>query len=154
MWGRRLVLGVLVLLVLAGGLSLFGENTATGRGSGGGYDLTVQYARVARAGLDAPFRITVHNPAGFGKAIDLTVTGDYFTMFESQGFSPDPSSSTRDGKVVHLTFDPPPSGTTFVVDYDAYIQPDSQSGRSATVSVVDASSHPLASVAVDTFLLP
>ena len=59
----------------------------------------------------------------------------------------------RDATTLYLTFDAP-DGDVFTVDYDAYIQPSSQVGRDATVSVVDSELRPLVSVAIDTRLLP
>lgn len=91
---------------------------------------------VARAGLGTTWQVAVRHTGGFDGPITLAVTGDYFDVFETQGFHPDASKSRRDGSRIYLTFDPPP-GDTFVVDFDAYIQPSSQRGRTASVSVVD-----------------
>jgi hypothetical protein len=68
--------------------------------------------------------------------VTLALTGTYLDIYETQGYNPSPSSSTRDGDTLYLTFDAPRSGNTFRVSYDAYIQPAAQQGRSATVSVV------------------
>lgn len=152
-WGRRALLGALLVGVIAGLGGLLGVRVATVDDTGDGYSLRVEHASVARAGLDVPWEVTVQNPAGFEKTITLAVTGDYFDMYETQGFTPEPSSSIRDGDTVYLTFDAP-DGDTFVVDYDAYIQPSSQRGESATIAVVDPDLRPVASVDIDTFLLP
>jgi hypothetical protein len=80
------------------------------------------------------------------------VTGDYFDIYETQGFTPEPSEATRDGDTLYLTFAAPP-GDTFVLDYDAYIQPASQIGQDGTISVVEGSER-LASVDFHTRLLP
>jgi hypothetical protein len=152
-WGRRAVLGVLALIVFAGLIGVLGVRTTTGHASGGGFSLSVDHASVARAGLDVPWQVTVTNADGFEKTVTLAVTGDYFDMYETQGFTPEPSASVRDGETLYLTFDAP-KGDTFTVDYDAYIQPSSQRGESGTVSVVDSDLRPLASVDIDTFLLP
>ena len=53
---------------------------------------------------------------------------------------------------LYLTFTAP-DAETFVVDYDAYIQPSAQRGSSARVSVVDGTT-PLVSVDLHTRLLP
>ena len=59
----------------------------------------------------------------------------------------------RDGTTLYLTFDAP-DGDVMTVGYDAYIQPSSQVGRDATVSVVDADLATLVSVDIATHLLP
>ncbi len=153
LWGRRAFLCVLLVVVLAGAAGLLGVRTTTSSASAGGYTLDVTYASTARAGLDVPWQVRIDNPDGFGKEVTVAVTGDYFDIYETQGFTPEPSTSVRDADTLYLTFDAP-DGTTFKVDYDAYIQPSSQVGRDATVSVVDADLRPLVSVAIDTHLLP
>jgi hypothetical protein len=107
---------------------------------------------VARAGLDTPYQVTVTHPGGFGKQLTLAITGSYFNVFETQGFHPDPADETRDGTTLYLTFAAPP-GDTFVVDFDTYVQPASQQGRSATLTVIDGGA---AQVSVDyqTRLMP
>lgn len=151
--GRRVILALMLLGLLAGLVGFLGVHASSASTSTNGYRLTVQYARVARAGLDVPFQVEVVHPGGFPTQITLAITASYFSMFESQGFWPQPSSTLRDGDLVYLTFDPP-KGDTFVFDYDAYIQPSSQIGRSATVTVMGGALQPLASVHVDTTLLP
>jgi hypothetical protein len=152
-WGRRGVLGLLLVIVVAGTSGLFGVRTSARVDVSGEYTLSVEHASIARAGLDVPWQVTVRREGGFGKTITLAVTGDYFDIYETQGFTPEPSASVRDGDTLYLTFDAP-QGDTFIVDYDAYIQPASQRGQSATVSVVDADLLPVAAVNIDTFLLP
>jgi hypothetical protein len=136
LWARRVVLSVLALVVVADLLGLLGVHTSTATASRGGYYMSLRYPGVARAGLDIEWQVTVNHPGGFGKELTLGVTGDYFDIFETQGFHPEPSAETRDGHTLYLTFDAPP-GDTFVVYYDAYIQPASQQGKSARVAVID-----------------
>jgi hypothetical protein len=152
LWLRRGMLGAMVLVVAADLLSLLGVRTDSVSATGNGYDLTVHYPALARAGLDTPWQVTVTHPGGFGKELTLGVTGDYFNIFETQGFHPNPSDETRDGTTLYLTFTAP-KGDTFVVDFDAYIQPASQQGRAATVSVVDQGAA-MVSVDLETRLLP
>jgi hypothetical protein len=134
-WGRRVFLLALLAFVVAGLTGLLGVATTTSTATEDGYQLSLEHATRARAGLDVPWRVTVHHPGGFGKSLTLAVTGDYFDIYETQGFRPDASATTRDGNMLYLTFDAPP-GDTFVVAYDAYIQPSSQQGRSGSVSVM------------------
>lgn len=154
---RRGFLVLLLLLVVAGLCGALGVLTSTSSASTGGWTLSLTYPRIARAGLDTTWEVRVTHPGGFSKPITLAVSSDYFDVFETQGFHPDASSSTQDGRMLYLTFEPPPSGDTLVVDFDAYIQPSSQVGRDATVAVVDHTAGgplPLVSVDYHTWLVP
>ncbi len=152
LWLRRAMLSAMALAVAADLLSLLGVRTSTASAQGNGYGLSLHYPSVARAGLDTPWQVTVTHPGGFGKQVTLAVTGDYFNIFETQGFHPEPAEETRDAHTLYLTFTAPP-GDTFVVDFDAYIQPASQQGRSATLAVMDGAT-PAVSVDFDTRLMP
>ncbi len=152
LWLRRAMLTAMALVVVADLLSLLGVRTSAVSAHGNGYDLSLRYPSVARAGLDTPWQVTVTHPGGFGKQLTLAVTGDYFDIFETQGFHPQPAEETRDAHALYLTFTAPP-GDTFVVDFDAYIQPASQQGRASTVALMDGS-VPLVTVDLDTRLLP
>ena len=137
-------------------VGLFGVHTSTVSSTSGGYTLSVQYPSVARAGLDVRLRMTVTHDGGFDKPVVLAVSADYFTIYEAQGWFPEASSMTRDGDLLYLTFDPPPSGDTFVADFDTYVQPSSQRGASARVELLDrpTDAEPLASVDFATRLVP
>ena len=119
-----------------------------------GFDELVRrpYDLFVVCGLDVPWRVTIHHPGGFGKELTLAVTGDYFDVYEEQGFRPEPAETTRDGDTLFLTFTAP-LGDTFVVDYDAYVQPSAQRGRDGSISVMDGGDR-VATVDFDTRLLP
>jgi hypothetical protein len=136
LWGRRGFLLLLTLVVVADLFGLLGVHTAARTASGGGYQLTLYYPAVGRAGLDVRWHAEVRRPGGFGKQLELAVTADYYDIFESQGLWPQPSSMTRDGRLVYLTFDPP-KGDTFMLDFDTYVQPASQVGRTARIAVYE-----------------
>lgn len=152
-WGRRAFLAVVATVVLAGLLGLLGVRTVTVGATGGGYDVEVVHAQIARAGIDVPWEVRVTHPGGFGKEIELAVTATYFDIFETQGFIPEPSKSTRDGETWYLTFDAPTDSDTFVLGYDAYIQPSAQRGAAGTLSVLERG-LPVATVQFRTRLLP
>ena len=147
-------MGVLALVVLAALCTFLGVHTSTATSSGNGWTLSLHYPRVARAGLDVQWRATVTHPGGFGKEVTLAITGDYFNIYETQGFHPEPAEETRDAGRLYLTFTAPP-GDTFVVDFDTYVQPASQAGSAATLSVVDNTTlRAVSSVHFDTHLAP
>jgi hypothetical protein len=152
-WGRRLFVTVLVLLVLAGIAGFLGVRTSSSTAVDGEYELTLQHASIARAGIDVPWQVTVTRQGGYDKELILAVTGDYFDIYETQGFTPDPSAATRDSETLYLTFDAPP-GEVFTVSYDAYIQPSSQRGNDGSVSVLGPDGQPMATVDFDTWLWP
>lgn len=152
MVGRRLGALAIAVLVGLGLVGALGVRTSTESASGGGYRLAVEHARIARTGLDVPWSVRVDNPDGFDGDITLAVTSRYFEIFETQGLDPAPSEETADGTWRYWTFSPPP-GTTFTVDFDAYIQPSAQRGRSGTVAVL-VDGEPVVSVDFTTSLLP
>jgi hypothetical protein len=152
LWGRRVVMTALALLVAVGSAGWLGVRAATTSASGAGWDLEVEHAAVARAGLDVPFRVTVTHPGGFDDDIVLSVTGAYLDLHESQAFHPEPSDSTRDADSLQLTF-AAPVGDTFVLTYDAYLQPAAQLGGPADVSVL-VGGEPVATASFSTTVLP
>lgn len=152
LWRRRVVLIILTAFVAAGGSGLLGVYPRTVEARGDGYDLSLRYAAVARPGLDVPFEVEVRRPGGFGRSLTLAITGAYFDAFETQGFHPEPSASTRDVDTLYLEFDPP-DGEVFVVSYDAYIQPTIGRSQSSKVALlVDGSA--VAEVDFRTRLIP
>lgn len=152
-WLRRIGLVALTIVVLLGATGLLGTRTRSVYASGPGYTMTVTYAWIARPGQDVPWRVHVHCDAGCTQNITLAVTADYFRIFETQGFHPDPDQSTGDGHDEYLTFNKPPNGNDFVVDYDAYIQPGSHTGSAGDVRLLVGGSA-ITSVRIHTWLVP
>lgn len=136
-WARRVVLTVVSAVVVAGALGFLGVRGGHRAVSEAGWTVRLDYAQIARAGLDVPWEVQVTHSGGFDGPIQLAVTGDYFDIYETQGFHPEPSKETRDGQTLFLEFDPPPDGETLVISYDAYIQPSSHRGAAGTLAVVD-----------------
>jgi hypothetical protein len=153
LWGRRGFLLALLALVVAALLGVLGVHSVTRASAEDGWHLSVRYAETARPGLDVPWEVKVTHAGGFGKSVVLAITAHYFDIYETQGFHPTPSDETRDGDTLYLTFTPPTTGDTFVVAYDAYIQPASQSGSSGTVAVV-AGGRRLAAAPFNTHVWP
>lgn len=134
------LLAAFVLLAAAG---LFGERTSVARAvDSAGRTLEVTYAPISRGGLDTPWRVEVTDPAGLPAKLDLAVDPHYFTMFETQRFFPEPESEQRDAERWLMTF-ATGGATSFVVEYDAYIQPRFDGGRAGSVEVVDPGREPL-----------
>lgn len=151
--GRRVGSAVLLVFVLAGASGALGVRSTTSRTTEGDVTVAVTYAATARSGLDVPWQVTVQRDGGFDAELTLAVTGDYFEIFESQGLDPEPTEETRDGEWLYLTF-AAPDGDTFVVDFDAYIQPASQIGRDGVVAVVELDGTHVAATGFATRIFP
>ena len=91
MWGRRAFVGCLLVVLAAGVAGLLGVRTTTADASDSGWSVQLEYASVARSGLDVPFTATVRHEGGFGDVVTLALTGDYLDIYETQGFHPEPS---------------------------------------------------------------
>jgi hypothetical protein len=152
---RVAAVGVLSVVVALGAVGALGVRSREASATAGGYQLSLTYPWVARAGLDVPWRVTVRRPGGFSgtKSITLAVTADYFDIFETQGFHPEPTAETRDAHRLYLTFALPKSGEVFVADFDTYVQPSAQIGRRARVAVVEGSAERVG-LTFRTWLLP
>ncbi|HEX5510906.1 MAG TPA: hypothetical protein VFX41_04275 [Actinomycetales bacterium] len=152
-WRRRVPAILLGLFVVAGAVGLLGVRSTTATSEENGYRLTLDYASVTRTGQDSMWRLRVDADEPLSDDIVVRVTADYFDIWEHQGWYPEPSDVQRDGRFLYLTFAPPPSGNTFVVDLDAYIQPASQIGRSAQVALM-VDGRPTAPIDFTTRVLP
>jgi hypothetical protein len=150
--GSRTALAVLALVVLLGATSMLGVHTSQAHSSRAGYTLELEYPRVARAGLDVDWELTVTHEGGFGKNLVIRLSAQQFDIYEHQAFYPSPDTETRDGNDLILTFVAPP-GTTFVLGFDAYVQPSSQLGRDGSITVVDHGAA-VASLSYTTWLVP
>jgi hypothetical protein len=98
--GRRIVLGIVALLILASPAGVFGLNPVVTI-SAPGYEHTVESPRSTRAGMDA--RITVDH--------------DHLDAFTSYDVSPAPDGESSDGRVLAVEFDVP-NENGFRVDID------------------------------------
>jgi len=151
-WGSRIALSLLLIVVLAGGTSLLGVRTETTGTSGSGYEMSLDYPRIARAGLDVTWQLTVTREGGFGKTLVLAMSASQFDIYEHQAFYPEPDSETRNANDLLLTFVAPP-GDTFELSFDAYVQPSSQLGRHGSIAVLD-DGHKVADLSYSTWLAP
>jgi hypothetical protein len=152
-WGRGVGIAALLVVVVLGATGFFGVRSRTTTVASDGYSMSVTYPQSARAGLDVPWRVRIHHPGGFPKQITLAVTRSYFHMFETQGWYPDADSASSDGTFIYFVFDTQPGSDDFVVDYDTYIQPGSQLGKSADVKLIIAG-RLITTASLRTWLLP
>jgi hypothetical protein len=149
---RRLFMTAIVVVLALGLAGLLGVDTATRTASGGGYELTVTYGRVSRAGLATPWSLEVHHPGGFDGPITIASSTKYFDLFDENGFDPQPSKSTATPDTVIWEFEPP-DGDAFGVSLDARIEPAAQWGRTGETSVL-VEGQPVVTVKYKTWVLP
>lgn len=154
LWVRGSVVALLVIVVGLGATGWLGVRSATVEETGGGYTLGVEYPMIARAGLDVPWTVTITAPPdGFPDEITVAVTSDWFDLFETQGFSPEPTEETTDDRFDYMTLSTPDTGTTMTFSYDTFVQPAAQLGASAEVWLI-VDDERVASVDYRTWLLP
>ena len=155
LWARRAFLAALALALVGALLGALGDRTerTTATSDDGRWTLSLLHASLSRAGIDVPWEVTITREGGFEGPVVLGVTGSYFDLYETQGFRPEPAASYRDDGTLFLEFEPPPSGDTMVVAYDAYVQPASRQGSSGTLAVRSGDAV-LVSLDFSTALLP
>lgn len=149
---RRMGLGLLGVVLLAGALNLLGVRESTVSASGGGVELTVTYAAVSRPGLATPWTLRVHRDGGFQGPVTVATTADYFDLFDENGLDPDPDTATATPDRLVWEF-APPEGEDLVVDFDARLEPAFHTGRDAETSVI-VDGEPVATVRYRTVVMP
>ena len=155
LWVRR---GFLTLLALVVVLALFGflgvhSRTVSASSSGGGMDLEVHYAQVARAGLAVPFDVTVTRRHGFSGDVTVSVSSSYLDLFDRNAVDPEPSGGHRNGVATSWRFDQP-HGKTFVMSIDMQVQSGRHFGRKGFVTVRDGGDGTVAHATFKTWLAP
>lgn len=122
--------------VLTAAVGLLGVSNETAVGSGGGYELELEYATIARAGQDVPWRLTVRKAGGFDGQLVVAISGSYFDLINGEGWMPSPDSETRSGERLYLTLESPPSGDSVVASFDGTVRSTANVGAVGTVAVV------------------
>ena len=102
---RRVGLGALGIVVVAGLFNLLGVRTGTVSATGEGYRLTVEYAEVTRPGLATKWIVEVRSPAGFDGPITLATNALYFDRFDFNQLYPEPATVSPRGDEVLLEFE-------------------------------------------------
>jgi hypothetical protein len=153
-WGRRVLLGLLAAILIAGLIGLLGIRTRTAEATSNGYDLQVHFASIGRPGVEVPLDIQVQKDGGFSGPIKLAVPSSYLASMDAQSPQPEPSSTTSDGDLVVMQFDPP-QGDTFGVSWSAQVDSSGNPGRrEATIAVIGDDGNPAVGVSIRTWVLP
>lgn len=152
-WAHRAGVTFVALLVAGGLTGFFGPRTEQTASSGGGYDLTVEYPAVTRAGEPAPLHLRVENPDGFDGPVELELCNSWFDDYDFQSWYPTPSKETAEPEVIAYEFDPP-AGTALDVSLDARASPgELWSTDACTISVLDGGA-PATSVEFTSWRMP
>lgn len=149
---RRLFMALLIGFLVLGLTGVLGVRTGTTTARGGGYELTVTYGRVTRAGLATPWSLEIRHPGGFDGPVTVATSTKYLDMFDENGFDPQPSSSTANADTVFWEFEPP-EGDTLGVSLDARLEPGVHWGRMGETSVL-VDGEPVVTARYKTWVMP
>lgn len=153
--GRRIFAVALGLFLLMGAAGFYGVRKASQSASGGGYELTVEYARISRPGLATPWSFEVRRAGGFPEGLTVAVTSSYFDAFDENGLGPAPEQEWADEERTIWRFGPSPA-ETMSVSFDARVEPGVQlttlKGELAVLAGPDG--PPVVTVAFKTFVMP
>jgi hypothetical protein len=149
---RRISMTGLFAVLALGLAGRLGVDTATTTAQGGGYELTVTYGRVSRAGLATPWSLEVRHPGGFDGPVTISTNSKYLDLFTENAFDPQPSKSTATPDEVIWEFEPP-DGDTLGVSLDGRVEPGVQWGRTAETSVL-VDGKPVVTARYKTWVMP
>jgi hypothetical protein len=154
-WWRRGFLTVVGVVVLAGLFGVFGlrSRTVEAQSPSGAVSLKVEYAQVARAGLDVPFDIEVHRRGGFHDDVVLQLSTSYLDLFDRSSVDPQPDEETATSRSVLWRFHRPPTDT-LTVSVEMQVQQGKHWGRAGAVAVLGPSGRTLARTTFTTWLAP
>lgn len=126
---------LLFAFLVIGMTGRLGVRSRTMTVQGGGYELSVTYGQVSRAGLATPWSLQIRHPGGFDGPITVSAGSKYLDLFDENGFEPEPSKTTATPDEVIWEFDPP-DGDTLGISLDGRIEPGVQWGREGRTSVL------------------
>jgi hypothetical protein len=149
---RRLFMSLVAAFLLLGATGVLGVRTRQVAARGGGYELTVSYGHVSRPGLATPFGFEIRRPGGFDGPITVSSDSRYLSMFDENGFDPEPSSVTSTADQIIWQFEPPP-GDVLSVSLDARIEPGVQWGKPGATSVLK-DGRPVVTARYHTWIMP
>jgi hypothetical protein len=150
--GRRILLGLLAVVILLGASSLLGAHTSTRQASSGGYDLKLVYPAVTRPGLAVRWILFIHRAGGFTGPVQVATTSTYFNLFDFNNLDPVPAKQTTSRDLSIWEFDPP-LGNTLRITFDGRLEPARQHGSAATTSVLE-DDVPVVSISYRTRVMP
>lgn len=152
---RRVFFVLICAILLAGILDVFGIKSGEATASGGGYELTVTYDERTRPGLATTVEVEIRRAGGFQGSVAVSFTSAYFDNLDLNGVDPEPLGGTSTAEEVVLYFEPPRTGDTMTIGFDARVQPNVQLRTAkADVSVLDDAGQPVATARIETLVMP
>jgi hypothetical protein len=133
---RRLVVGLVCLVLLAGLLNLFGQRPATSEAGTAAASLKVYAADRVRGGLyyEARFTVTARQDL---KEATLVLESGWMEGITINTIEPSPvGEASRDGKLV-LTLGHVPAGTSYLLFLQLQVNPTNVGHRSQDVALYD-----------------
>jgi hypothetical protein len=150
---RRVGLGVLGAVVVAGLFNLLGVRTGTVSADGDGYRLTVEYAEVTRPGLATTWIVDVRSPSGFDGPVTLATDAAYFDRFDFNQLYPEPASVSSRGDEVLLEFEEI-GGDVLRVAFDGRASPTFVFGLAHGSTALEVDGRELVRVDYTTVVMP
>jgi len=149
---RRVGIGVLVVIVAAGLTGFLGYRTGHVDAAGNGYELSLSYPLVGRAGVPIQWILHVHRAGGLPAKLDVATSNGYFDILDMNDVEPQPDATTeRDGRVV-WTFTTT-GAPDLTISIDAFVANNAHTGDSAVTSILEGG-RPVASVSYRTRVAP
>jgi hypothetical protein len=149
---RRVIVGLVCVLLLAGLLNVFGQRPATSQAGTAAASLKVYAADRVRGGLiyEARFTITAHADV---KEATLVLDSGWLEGITLNTIEPSPvGEASRDGKLV-LTLGHVPKGTSYILYVQLQVNPTNVGRRSQDVALYDGDTF-LTSVDRDVTVYP
>ncbi|HLS25683.1 MAG TPA: hypothetical protein VK063_07415 [Beutenbergiaceae bacterium] len=136
-WLRRLALGALLSVLILSLTGLLGNMNRTVTTTEQDFTLSLEYPRVARAGLDVPWELTISAPGGFGQEeVVVRASTEYFSLFQFHDITPQPEAESTDGTFTYWRFSAPAEAEELVVSVNHTVKPRMWSGASGTVGLM------------------
>jgi hypothetical protein len=133
---RRVFFGLIILIVVAGALNLFGQRPKDSFASAGGADLHVFAPTALRGGLYYEGRFTINAQRDIEKAV-LVLDSGWTEQMQINTIEPAPiGESSRDGRLA-LDFGHVPGGQKLVVWMQFQVNPTNVGRRSQDVELYD-----------------
>jgi hypothetical protein len=125
---RRCGIAAMLVFVAAGMFGVLGHRQGAKEAVTSEYRIAVSYPNITRGGLAANWEIRVERLDGepLPASFELHSDAGYFSIFDENGFTPEPSSTWSDGSTVVWTFEPDGPEPVLVVSFDARLQPNTR----------------------------
>lgn len=135
---RRLGVAAMVVFLAAGAFGWLGPRQGVTSERQAGYLIEVRYPMITRGGLAANWEMRLERTDGqpLPSTFDIRSDAGYFTIFDENGFDPEPASAWSDESHLTWTFEPDGEQSVVVVSFDARLQPNSRGWFDGTTELL------------------